>query len=95
MKAYELFTGPETHTRGVYAQTKLGESVLGNHPDAVSFCVAGAIEHVYGPGIWACEPYKIKLRDYCIAKGLGSYIDWNDHVATWEDVRNVLKELDI
>lgn len=89
MKAWQLIEKPENWCRGVNAKDKDGNSVKPGSPDAVSFCILGAIIQCYG----LCNHRSIASK---VEEKLnnGSMAIFND-THTHAEVLALLKELDV
>jgi hypothetical protein len=98
MKAWELLSSRHRWTKRAFARLENGDETESTDPDAVCWCVGGAIERIY-PDV--CEirvKIYIKLNQYLRKefKYDGGPINWNDiPTTTHEEVVRVLKELDI
>lgn len=89
MKAYELLDSPERWTQFVPARNSAGEVVKAKAPDAVCWCIMGAIVRCYPKG------KRNMFEDFC-NKVRCDLSQWNDRPErTWEEVYNLLKEYDI
>jgi hypothetical protein len=95
MKIKELYDSPSRWTRGWFARDKDGDRASTFSQEAVCFCLAGAVEKCY-PASKEGDEIAYKLENAIRAKGFGrGYINWNDEVATFEDVKSLVEELDI
>lgn len=95
MKAHELLKDPNKWCQGSYAYTEKGEEVSGYHPDAIKFCIYGAIEHCYGMGDLQFSQSDRVLK-YVRDRYNDTPISLNDSKSTTHEmVYNILKELDI
>ena len=88
MKAYELLDSPEKWTKGVMARDANGEHVLHDSPNAVCWCMLGAIERCLNAGGAA------RVRDVLEARGLGRSISGFNDSTDYETMLSVLKEAD-
>jgi hypothetical protein len=87
-----LFSDPGNWIQGTFAMDKMGDFVCANHPDAVCFCLSGALLRMY-PGMFGSEQYKqtvdaVKKLGYC------QVFHFNDDV-THAEVLNLCKELNL
>lgn len=90
MKAYELIDKPEKWTKGAFARDANGYRATTNFKEAVCYCIHGALGVAYD-GIYTAEAERIRRR-----LGLTNLVGWNDAPErTWQEVYNLLKELDI
>lgn len=82
--AGELLRDPERRVTGRYGERADGQSVCGTDPDAVKFCLVGALERQYGSG-----PGFVSVRDACAIA-----IGWPDrHVAVaWDQTSDEGRE---
>lgn len=93
MKAYQLLEKPEAWTKGAAARDRDGRSVDFNHPDAICWCVTGAIEK--------CYPCNISNRDArnrlkAAVRAVDWIHKWNDaQTTTHSQVLEVLKACDV
>ncbi len=89
MKAYELLATPDKWTKGAFARDRFGEVVEANSPDAVCFCIHGAMGRCY-------RGYSEQLDQLRAKLDVAVVMDWHDAPErTHEEVLAVLKELDI
>lgn len=91
------FIKKENWTTGAMARDIYGHPVYTDDEDATCFCLLGMINICY-PDLEDAFNVKIKivenvpkLKDGTIS-GIG---DWNDFVATFEDVKGLVEKLDI
>lgn len=90
MKVKNLLSNPDKWTQGEFARTHNGFGVSYSHPDAVRWCLLGAIDVCYPPNERG-NIYK-RLRDNVET----SLVGFNDNKnTTFEDVKNLVTELDI
>ena len=78
------------------ATTKAGMVVDIESPNAVRFCMVGAVRKVYRES----SPKKMdevlgKLLDYTRGLGFDCITTWNDSYASFSEVKRVVKELGI
>lgn len=97
MKAWELLDGPEKWTQGEGARDENGVPVYYNAKNAVCWCLMGALAKCYGsltPDWYAAVD---KVNDALTQKHKNILvIKWNDDPnRTWQEVHDLLKELDI
>jgi hypothetical protein len=98
MKLKELLSSPDKWIQGHYALDAEGDVIDAQDPDAVCFCLQGAIRRCYNDGK---EPYRftdeykgVKSR---ILHEIGEPITtWNDAPErTFEDIKQLVEKLDI
>ena len=77
------------------ATTKAGMVVDIESPNAVRFCMLGAVNKVYGSNSIKKHEVLGKLLDYILGQGFGSITTWNDGYASFSEVKRVVKELGI
>jgi hypothetical protein len=95
MKVYELLEKPEAWIRENFARNKDGVMVDESSPDAVCWCLDGAVCRVY-PDVQDQVRVKSRIRVHLQNKGYGTSIwGFNDEIATHEAVVALCKELDI
>lgn len=89
MKVHELLDAPEKWTQAAYAKNAQGERVEYCEPEAVCWCLEGAMMRCYG------ADFIKKLAT--VETHLSSEIThWNDQPSrTFEQVRAIALELDI
>lgn len=99
MKAHELIANPENWTTDENARDSEGRPVNSNDPNAVSFCLLGALGKCY-PGI---NDYRIAKAKVLVAAGLPegdpvkdtfALIDFNDN-GTHTKVVEALRKADV
>ena len=87
---YELLATPDRWTKGYWARTENGAETSPRDPNAVCWCLSGAVTKCYEDDriseIW------LRLRSK-LGKNPVTFND--DPATTHEDVLRVLKELDI
>lgn len=91
MKVKELLTDESKWTKGVYARTAEGHRADSSKPEAVVFCLLGAIHRCYSH----LGKHEVVKR---VEKELSgrSPCNWNDDPATtFADVRSLIEKLDI
>ncbi len=90
MKAWELLDSPKKWTQGTEARTVNKCSCYAGGMEATQWCLLGALVKCYG------EVEYHHKRDI-VAKAINtSPTAWNDAVErTWEEVHQLLKELDL
>jgi len=92
MKVQDILTDEGKWTRGHFARNKDGKSVDKFSPDAVCWCLWGAIEVAYGEDSKA----EAKLRNHLLKiRNSASISYFNDMEATFPEVRALIEELDI
>ncbi len=101
MKAWELLSDPTKFVKRAYAKNAKGNHVLPTSPDAVCFCMLGAVEHVYNEDRYT-GPNCVKLRAYIVTNivkdGFGSRKNSPEAINNEcgrEKVVEILKELDL
>lgn len=95
----ELLSDPARWARCQVAANKAGETVCANHPEAVRWCVLGAVEKVYGfEDLPKVKHIKGRLRA-AVAEMFGcprQVSDWNDDYSrTHEEVLALVTQLNI
>jgi hypothetical protein len=93
MKTYELLDTPEKWTKGAFARDSKGDPVDPVSPEAVCWCIEGALQKCY-PNYddrWEAVYYRLlEVRKY------GGIIFWQDNPErTYEEVIEVLKLADV
>ena len=92
MKVKELLTDETRWSQGAYAHRADGEVVKFSSPEAVSFCLVGAISRCY----WLLKDRKPIYDAVCDQIGESFIPDWNDaKERTFAEVRALVEELDI
>lgn len=89
MKVQELLSDRTKWTQNSFARDELDESAPLNSPDAVCWCLVGALIKCYGGE----QATKLQERISAHLK-INSVLVWNDD-ATYEQVIAVVKELDL
>ena len=92
MKVHELLSAPDRWTQGAAAR-RVDESCTDpRDPEAVSWCLAGAIMRCYdnpGEHWFVVEKVTEELSTSCI-------LAWNDHQGrTWKEVIELAQRVDI
>ena len=83
----ELFQGhPERWTQTATARRADGTETEADDPQAVSFCIVGGCQRVYGIGKAAAAI--LKIRDFC---GTATVAEYNN-THSFEDIFAVVKE---
>ncbi len=96
MKIHQLLETPDKWTQGAFARLPDGKAVKSNHPNAVCWCLIGAICKCYD-GIGA----KTAISDAILAAAAGAVAGemlstWNDHPSrTHAEVLELVKRLDV
>jgi hypothetical protein len=101
MTLQTLFTKPSRWCQGSYARNKDGLSVAANCPDAESWCLGGAIIRCYSDTL--AQPKIIRRVIHYLerhgAETQGgeavSMAKWNDRGRTFDDILQLVQELDI
>lgn len=87
-----LLDSPYKWTKGADARTKDGDSVVQSHPDAVCWCLSGAIMHCYGPDGCAAivlEMVKVQVKRAAVFL-------WNDcDERKFDDVVKLMEDLNL
>ncbi len=98
MKVRDLLTDETKWAKGRSACDKGGETTPYDAPNAVAWCLAGAITRCYEVGE-AWDTLATRAYDVLRARGqlpLGGIGEWNDSPArTFTEVRALVEELDI
>ena len=104
MKAYEVISSPEKWTKGTYARDSSGFPTGSRCSESVCWCAVGALTVAYGYSLngvgdayhEALFKVEHKLREMGKGGPHGYITTFNDHPdTTYEDVYNLLKELDV
>lgn len=91
MKAYEVIDSPEKWCQGRYALDNMAASVSHNSPSACKWCLVGAIWKAYHKIDIVSEKVGLVYKRLHVIPNV-----WNDeYYRKWEEVYNILKELDI
>jgi hypothetical protein len=93
MKTYELLDTPEKWTKEVFARDCKGDEVDPESPEAVCWCVKGALQKCY-PNYddrWEAAYHRLlEVRKY------KHIVDWQDDPrTTYEEIIKVLKLADV
>ena len=92
MKVKELLSTRDRWTTECYARDKNGKLRDPNSPRAYSFCLLGAIRKCYGELTKEHVHAKSKIEDaICQLGHTGSITEFNDQIATFEDIQEVLE----
>jgi hypothetical protein len=102
MQVKELPTDESKWTKGAYARDSEGYGVPPSSPDAVSWCLMGAVEHCYGT-LNDIVPILLLILVDTISGIIGevqdivySTTEWNDDINTsFIQIRELIEELDI
>jgi hypothetical protein len=96
MKAHELLNDATKWTQGAFARNVEGKLCNPEDAAATCFCIAGAVRRCYQDWVeYSIKQERIHDAVEKISGGL-SPMGWNDYNGTtFEDVRNLLIELDI
>ena len=90
MKLRSLYSKPGTWTQCALARTADGKGVMSDHPNAVSFCLVGAICRFY-PGRTA-EIIQLLEKDKAVAPR--DIVAWNNAPSrTQREVMNLCRRL--
>jgi len=88
----ELIESPNRWTQRASARTILGDPCDPNHPDAVSFCLIGAVQHVYPDYASRSDAYT-KLAPVV---GIGAISAFNDNPKrTHAEILDVVRKANI
>lgn len=87
----KLLNSPYKWTKGADARTKDGHPVVQSDPDAVCWCITGAITHCYGPDsretIFDMVRFKIQRL---------TVFAWNDrNERTFDDIVELMEDLNL
>lgn len=99
MRIIDLLT-EETWTRNASARDQTGAAVGYKDPRACKWCLTGALDVCYGGRLERQEVCGL-IQDWIDAQQpqdadhWATIIDWNDHHATWDDIRRMLEELQV
>lgn len=91
MKIQELLSDESKWTRGEIARGKNGEPIYHHSEDATCWCLYGAALKCYTVG---SERTKV-LNKISDSIGLISIRYYNDTIASFQDIRKLVEELDI
>ncbi len=93
MKVRELLSSPDKWVKTKWAADLLKRPVDPCSPDAVCFCLLGAIDFCYREGTDVKDEVRNKIRKYI---GRASIMLWNDAPErTFEEVKSLVNQLDI
>ena len=101
MKMYELLEKPENWTQRANARDANGRDISSYHPDAVCWCLFGAVNKCYGitperQNVEVKLIHSLQVAPTQERRGYGSYIVWNDaKERTHQEVLDLCRELDI
>jgi hypothetical protein len=94
VKAWELLDKPEKWTQFTNARTKTGELTCNSSDSPYSYCLTAALSYCYGLSTKERQEAVLRIMNHLSY----SYhlVLWNDDPnRTWEEVHNLLKELDL
>lgn len=92
MKVHQLLSDESRWTGGALARTRAGEAVRAENPEAVSWCLSGALAKCY-PDL---KEWGMALGTLAQALGVCCVSAWNDDPArTFEEVRDLVVTLDL
>jgi hypothetical protein len=99
MKAHELLSDPKKWIKKLYAVDNTGLVTSSKSPEAVCWCINGALQRCYQDSIVRDEVRR-KIAMHLDLNGIDkphdTIVKWNDAPErTFEDVHNLLKELDV
>lgn len=92
---HDFFNSPSKWCKGTYARDANGHRVDSLSPDAVCWCLRGAMRKCFGSAnpLWSAIAYKLQTHPEVCNSGIA---DWNDAPdTTYEDVVRVCKELNV
>ena len=100
MKVKELLSDESKWTKGVLAKTSSGSDCSPTDPKATCFCILGAIDHCYANNPIAADLAITKVKKAIAIVGYNILVPmtistFNDHHATFEDIKKVLEIADI
>lgn len=102
MKIKDLLKSEAQWTKGSFARDKDGKEVPYGSPDAVCYCLLGAthlcysVPHEVDKGDRKYYEIRNILFDYIIKKhNIVGVMGFNDGVAKFEDVKQLVEDLDI
>jgi hypothetical protein len=88
MKIHELLSDETKWTQNVHARDKDGHPLWSSHPQAVCWCLMGAVDK--------CYPGTNRVGELIVSKIKMPIDEWNDLLErTYEDVYSLVKNLDI
>ena len=82
---------PSTWTQGAYARDKGNAQVGSENPRATSWCLMGALHKCYLNNPPECNRVYERMKNR-VGKDITA---WNDYKATFEEVKALVKELNI
>ena len=95
MKVKELLMKPEAWTQNADARTSSGVGISLEKPEAVSFCILGAVDRVYKTESKR-NRVAARIQASLGVKYYGEVVDWNDDPArTHAEVLALCEKLDI
>lgn len=95
MKAHELLATPDKWTKGTYAKTATGKAVPAKDPNAVCWCIYGALIKCYRDDEDRYVEAANKIQDVLLLRyNNPDIVPFNDR-RTHEEVLAVLKEADV
>ena len=96
MKVRELLIDESKWTRGSFAKDKTNtRSVEWDSPEAACFCLEGALIKCY-PDLSELALVKYRLAQYLYSHyKIINIPSWNDYQATFEQVKELINDLDI
>ena len=97
MKAYELLSTPDRWCKGNWAKDARGQVTKASGPDAVCWCLTGALWRIYMDRPHAYAAVKDRVVSVLERRtGRGGLVAFNDDFRTsYEDVIAVLKEANV
>lgn len=82
-RARALIAQPETWTQNAYARDSDGTPIVSNSPDAVCWCLTGAIYRVITPGSYLGNPDYLAATD-ALSDALPAHVTSED-LTVWND----------
>jgi hypothetical protein len=96
MKIKELLTDESKWTQGSFARDKDGNKVGLATPEAVCWCISGAVMRCYDPFKAGAIEEMILIHANVHRSIKVSIMGWNDHPSrTFEDIKSLVNYLDI
>jgi len=89
----KLFSDESKWTRFCMARDNTGEPVSSIDPQAVSWCLTGALHKCYGESYLYSKHHE-SIKEY-IKMPLNGITLYNDRIATFKDIQNLVENLDI
>lgn len=96
MKIKELLNSPEKWTQSAYAKDAVGDSCSSTEPQAVCWCLLGAIHRCYPEPKESDKVWRKILAAITLESHFVSISSFNDNEeTTFEQVRDILEMADV